>query len=103
MGFKHLKQQAAKKKGKGAGANPENEHFKAAIKGISSAVVDFDFFNFEDGATLFVIGEEESSVRACLIEKDFEKEQDFKSVNGKVQAGEKVISVSVGPLRVTDS
>ena len=30
----------------------------AAFKGITSAVVDFDFLRFEDGATLVVVGEE---------------------------------------------
>ena len=40
---------------------------------MQSAVVDFDFFKFEDGATLVVVGEEGASVRA-FISNDLEKE-----------------------------
>jgi len=51
-----LKTQAKKKGGKTA--NPDNESYVSALKGMQSAVVDFDFYVFEDGATLFVVGEE---------------------------------------------
>jgi hypothetical protein len=56
VSFKQLKSQAAKKKGKAA--NPDSEHYVAAFKGLTSAVVDFDYLRFEDGATLVVVGEE---------------------------------------------
>jgi hypothetical protein len=51
-----LKNQAKKKGGKTA--NPDNESYVSALKGMQSAVVDFDFYVFQDGATLFVVGEE---------------------------------------------
>jgi hypothetical protein len=65
--------------------------------------MDFDYLRFEsDGTTLVVAGEEASTVRAFLV-KDFQKESEFITAQGKVQAGANVLSVSVGPLRVADS
>ena len=56
-----MKNQSNKKKGKGAGANPEHEAYVAALKGgISSAITDFDYLKFEDGSTLIVVSEESS-------------------------------------------
>ena len=69
---------------------------------MQSAVVDFDTYRFQDGATIIVVGEEQSVVRAFLI-KDFTKESEFVSGQGPLKPGSNVISVSVGPLRVTDS
>ena len=40
---------------------------------MQSAVVDFDFYKFEDGATLVLVGEESATVRA-FISKDLTKE-----------------------------
>jgi hypothetical protein len=51
-----LKNQAKKKGGKIA--NPDHESYVSALKGMQSAVVDFDFYLFQDGASLFVVGEE---------------------------------------------
>lgn len=65
-------------------------------------MVDFDTYRFQDGATIIVVGEEQSVVRAFLI-KNFTKESEFVSGQGSLKPGSNVISVSVGPLRVTDS
>lgn len=46
-----------KKKGKG-GTNPEHPAYVAAVKGFNSAIVDFDYYNFGDGAILMVVAEE---------------------------------------------
>lgn len=46
-----------KKKGK-ASANPDHPAYAAAVKSFNSSVVDFDYFNFGDGAILLVIAEE---------------------------------------------
>jgi hypothetical protein len=100
VGFKQLKNMAKKKGGKSV--NPTHESYVSALKGMQSAVVDFDFYRFQDGATLVVVGEEQSVVRAYLI-KDFAKESEFVSAQGSLKPGSNVISVSVGPLRVTDS
>jgi Flp pilus assembly protein TadB len=58
--FKQLKSQQAKKKGKGASANPEHSSYVSALKGMQSAVNDFDYFKFDDGTTLIVVAEEVS-------------------------------------------
>ncbi len=55
--------------------NPEHPAYVAAFKGMQSAIVDFDFFKFEDGATLVVVGEESATVRA-YISKDLNKENE---------------------------
>ena len=101
MSFKQLKSQAAKGK-KAKQANPENPAYVAAIKGMQSALVDFDYYRFEDGATLILVGEESSSLRAFVV-KDFSKESEYVSSSAKLQAGVNVISVSLGPVRITDS
>jgi hypothetical protein len=49
-----------------------------------------------------IVGEEGSSVRAFLT-KDLSKESDQITAQGKLQAGVNVVSVSIGPLRITDS
>lgn len=69
-----MKSQAAKSK-KTKQKNPEHPAYVAAMKGMQSAVVDFDYFKFDDGATLVVVGEEASSVRA-FITKDISKESE---------------------------
>ena len=46
----------AKKKG-GKGVNPVHENYISGLKGMKSAVLDFDYFRFQDGATLFIVGE----------------------------------------------
>jgi hypothetical protein len=76
----------------------------AAFKGgIASAVTDFDYFRFEsDGAVLFVVAEEASTVHA-YIASDLSKEGEFIQCTGKLPPGTNVISVSVGPLQVTNS
>jgi len=51
-----LKPQSKRKGGKSA--NPDHESYVSALKGMQSAVVDFDFYVFQDGTTLFVVGEE---------------------------------------------
>lgn len=53
----------------------------AALKGAGSAVVDFDYLVFEDGATLVVVGEESYTVRAYLV-KEFTGE--FITAEGKL-------------------
>ena len=46
--------------------------------------MDFDYLRFErDGATLIVVGEEASTVRAYLV-KDFQKETEFVTALGIV-------------------
>jgi hypothetical protein len=42
---------------------------------MQSAVVDFDYFKFEDGSTLVIVGEESATVRA-YISKDISKESE---------------------------
>ena len=74
VSFKQLKNQAKKKGGKTA--NPDHESYVSALKGMQSAIVDFDFYLFQDGSTLFVVGEESQTVRAFLV-KDFNKESEF--------------------------
>ena len=45
---------------------------------MQSAVVDFDYYRFQDGATLFIIGEESQTVRAFLV-NDLSKESEFQT------------------------
>ena len=75
MSYKQLKSQASKGK-KGKQANPEHSAYVAAMKGMQSAIVDVDYYRFEDGATLLIVGEESSAVRAFMI-KDMSKESEF--------------------------
>jgi hypothetical protein len=72
------------------------------LKGIQSTVVDVDYYRFDDEATLILVGEESDTVCAFMI-KDFSKENEFVTAQGKLSPGSNVLSVSVGPLRVTDS
>ncbi len=101
VGFKQLKSQAAKSK-KGKQANPDHPNYVAAFKGLASAVVDFDWYKFEDCAILVLVGEEAAGVRAYLT-KDLSKESEHVAGQAKLQAGVNVVSVSMGPLRITDS
>ena len=101
MSYKQLKSQASKGK-KGKQANPEHSAYVAAMKGMQSAIVDVDYYRFEDGATLLIVGEESSAVRAFMI-KDMSKESEFVVGQGKLQAGVNIVSVSIGPMRITDS
>ena len=101
MSYKQLKSQAAKGK-KGKQANPEHPAYVAAIKGMQSAIVDMDYFRFEDGATLVIVGEESATVRAFMI-KDMSKESEFIAGQGKLAAGVSIVSVSIGPMRITNS
>lgn len=66
VGFKQLKSQAkaGKKKGKSGQNKPESELYVNALKGITAAVADFDYYIFADGGMIVVVGEEVSKVRA---------------------------------------
>jgi hypothetical protein len=53
------------------------------LKGIQSTVVDVDYYRFDDEATLILVGEEGDTVRAFMI-KDFSKESEFITAQGKL-------------------
>eukprot|EP00347_Sterkiella_histriomuscorum_P020835 403336284 len=103
VSFKQLKSQSkgGKKKSKG-GSNPEHPAYVAGVKGFNSAVVDFDYYNFKDGAILMVIAEENSVIKA-VITRNIDKEEDYIQASQKLQAGQNLISITVGPSLVTDS
>lgn len=53
------------------------------MKGMQSAIVDVDYYKFDDGATLVIVGEESATVRAFII-KDMSKESEFVVGQGKL-------------------
>lgn len=91
----------AKKKSK-TNDNPEHPAFIAAIKGFTSAIIDFDYMVFENGTVLTVIAEQDSLVKAVLM-KSMGKESEYIQSTLKLQAGQTILSVSIGPLSVTNS
>lgn len=60
--------QKGKKKQKGHhGGNPENKNYVAAFKGFNTAIVDFDYIVFDDGAILMIVAEEVSQIISLLF------------------------------------
>ncbi|CDW79586.1 UNKNOWN [Stylonychia lemnae] len=101
--FKQLKTQSkgGKKKVKG-GNNPEHENYVAGFKGFNSSVVDFDYYDFGNGTVLFIVAEESSVIKA-VYSRNIQNESEYIQQLQKLQSGQNILSVSLGPSRVTDS
>eukprot|EP00350_Pseudokeronopsis_sp_OXSARD2_P008848 CAMPEP_0170544496 /NCGR_PEP_ID=MMETSP0211-20121228/3234_1 /TAXON_ID=311385 /ORGANISM="Pseudokeronopsis sp., Strain OXSARD2" /LENGTH=176 /DNA_ID=CAMNT_0010848155 /DNA_START=1 /DNA_END=531 /DNA_ORIENTATION=- len=103
ISFKQLKKgSGGGKKGKGLGGNPEHPAFVSAFKGLRSAVVDYDYFIFEDSSMVLVVAEEQSAMKVFFV-RDVEKEAEFLSLYEKLPAGTIVVSLSVGVINAADS